>query len=320
MHAANELNVIVEQLFENGRNNLGVILQAAPGHNLPTYHAGAHIQLTTPVGINRCYSLCRAYRHDQGYELCIKQDANSRGGSRSMHQDLKIGQHLTISTPRNAFALPDADYYILMAGGIGITPLLAMAEELLEKPCNFELHYYMTAADDMAFSTIWQQTELQSRVHIHISSAGNSLRDNLPDRLKQADAKTVIMGCGPEGFLKYIAEQLPTYGWQPQQWITEYFQAPVAEVGSQEKGFEVELNSSRVCYLVPPQKSIAQVLQEHGIAVELSCEQGMCGACVTGLLSGEADHRDMVLSPDERKSSIAICCSRAHSDHLLLNL
>lgn len=309
------VTVIAKQF--NGAGNLLLTLENASQHPLPAFAPGAHIDVHLPIGGVRQYSLCST-AEAQNYQICVRLDQASTGGSRWLHQALNVGERLTISAPRNHFPLPTAPRTLLLAAGIGLTPLLVMAEALAAKQADFQLHIYLKRHDELAFND--RLAQLGDHVIIHYSSEGDSLRHQIPHDL-MTPANSALVACGPAGFMDHLQQLAQQYGWQPEQLHSERFKADNTQPTTGDS-FEVEIASSGARFTVGKTQSIAEVLEAAGIEIELSCEQGMCGACITGVISGEPDHRDEVLSQKERAANdcIVLCCSRAHSPLLVLDL
>ncbi len=307
--------VIAKQF--NGAGNVLLTLESASQQPLPAFAPGAHIDVHLPVGSVRQYSLCST-AEAENYQICVRLDQASTGGSRWLHQALNVGDRLTISAPRNHFPLPDAPRTLLFAAGIGLTPLLVMAEALAVKQANFQLHIYLKRHDELAFND--RLAQLGEHVIIHYSSEGDSLRHQIPDDLKRPE-NSALVACGPAGFMDHLQQLAQQYGWRPEQLHSERFKADNTLTTTGDS-FEVEIASSGARFTVGKTQSIAEVLEAAGIEIELSCEQGMCGACITGVVSGAPDHRDEVLSLKERAANdcIVLCCSRAHSPLLVLDL
>ncbi|MBP7674427.1 MAG: ferredoxin reductase, partial [Klebsiella sp.] len=180
MHSHDLISVSVGEIRPNGQGNLSLILQAAAGEILPAYSAGAHIDIIIPGVGSRQYSLCGTPDRSNTYEICVRLTDTSTGGSRYLHQQLKAGDRLAISPPRNHFPLPQAGRYLLFAGGIGITPLLAMAEAIAARKGALELHYYVASSRQTAFSPRLNQLTANGTVAIHCSEEGASLRQRVP--------------------------------------------------------------------------------------------------------------------------------------------
>ncbi|WP_130731870.1 PDR/VanB family oxidoreductase [Komagataeibacter xylinus] len=308
--------VIVHDVMPEGADCVRLRLAAAPGQGaLPRFAPGAHVDVLTPVGLVRQYSLCGDADDPGFYELCIKREAASRGGSESLCSTVEKGMELHISPPRNAFMLPAAQHYVLIAGGIGITPLLSMMARLQRQGADWTLHYYTRTPDQAPFRNRLLAAPYMGRVHM-----ARSLKQGYPAALSRPDTDTAIMLCGPDGFMQAVSSHAIAAGWKPAQVHTEYFRPTEMVTHDDEQAFKVVLARSGRSITVPPGQSIAGALMAAGIAVSLSCEQGMCGACVVPLLAGEGAHRDMVLSEEEQACSIALCCSRARTPSITLDL
>lgn len=307
------VTVIAKQF--NGAGNVLLTLASRSGQPLPVFTPGAHIDVLIPDCGKRQYSLCSAPANH--YEICVRLEQRSTGGSRWLHQQLNVGDELQISAPRNHFPLPHAPRTLLFAAGIGLTPLLVMAETLAARQADFTLHLYLKRADELAFSA--RLSKLGARVVIHYSSEGDSLRQRVPDDLTQPENAALVF-CGPAGFMDHLQQLAFQFGWAEAQLHSERFQPTTTVTAG--GAFEVEIASSGARFAVDAQQTIAEVLENAGIELPLSYEQGMCGSCITGVLAGEPDHRDEVLSKQERAANdcIVLCCSRAHSPLLVLDL
>lgn len=293
-------------------------LRALDGAALPRFEAGAHIDVHVAEGCVRQYSLCNDPSEDDRYRLGILLEANSRGGSSAIHAGFAVGQRLAISAPRNNFRLiEDAGRSLLLAGGIGVTPLVAMAHRLQSLGADFAFHYCARTLARTAFQRELTQSSFADKVTLHIDEQGPGL-----------DIDAVLAGvapgdhlyiCGPAGFIEFVSAAAKRLGWPGGQVHLEHFAAEIDATGD---AFEVEARRSGVTVMVPGDKTIAQVLLAAGIDVPLSCEQGVCGTCVTEVIEGVPDHRDLFLSEDEQAANaeMAICCSRARSARLVLNI
>ncbi|SHF07145.1 vanillate O-demethylase ferredoxin subunit [Lampropedia hyalina DSM 16112] len=322
------MDVVVDALIAQGQGNLAVRLVAAEGQPaLPSFEAGAHIDLHLPGALVRQYSIASAPEQRSHYLLCVRREAASRGGSAYVHERLRVGERLRIGTPRNLFRLHTARHSILLAGGIGITPLLSMAQGLDAAGQSFELHYYVRHRRDAAFARQLQKGFRHGTVHLHCSAEGDSARHGLPQSLHTPDVASHIYTCGSHGFMAHVQETAQRQGWPAAQLHQEAFApAPASEPAGgaqQEQAFEVELGSSGQVYTIPVGRSIAAVLLDAGVPVPLSCEMGICGACLTPVTAGQPDHRDSVQSEAEKAAAVpcmALCCSRSHSPRLVLGL
>lgn len=320
---AETLKMVVDGLWRQGRNNLAVRLVAEEGGELPAWQPGAHIDLHLAPGLSRPYSLTGepATRH---YLICVARDAQSRGGSHYIHQQLRPGQTLTVSPPRNLFPLHSAGQVVLLAAGIGITPLWAMLHQLEAQGTPFALHYFVRERADAAFSEALTQPWQHGSCTLHVSSEGHSPRHTLPAALRNPAADSRLYLCGPEGFMQAMQAAAQTQGWAAARIHTEAFCPPAAPASaSEQSGFRVTLAASGQSWPVPAGQTIARVLLAAGVEVPLSCEMGICGACLTPVVAGEVDHQDSVQSASEKSAAqqfIALCCSRSRSAELVIDL
>ncbi|MBC9725115.1 PDR/VanB family oxidoreductase [Streptomyces sp. TRM68367] len=291
------------------------------GAALVPYPAGAHIDVTGPTGITRPYSLCGP-PHDTGaYTIAVKRETNSRGGSQALHDKTEPGTRLTIGAPRQLFGLaPDAARHHLVAAGIGITPLLAMAYELHGRGAEFTLHYVARSPEEAAFAALLEESAFAERVVRHFGLGRQSSRAALATVLAGLGEDTHVYTCGPHDFMAYVRE-VAARALPEDQIHSELFQADTRQDTAVDAPFEVELDTGEV-YPVPPGRSIAEVLEENGVPLETSCREGICGTCVLRVIEGEPDHRDDCLSAKEKAAGdqIAACVSRARSSRLVVEL
>ncbi|HCW97635.1 MAG TPA: xanthine hydroxylase reductase [Pantoea sp.] len=316
--------VIVDGLSRQGRHAVALSLVRDDGEPLPRWEAGAHIDLQLGNGMVRQYSLTGSPMRQDRYLICVGLAADSRGGSRYIHQQLRLGQRLSISAPRNLFPLVAAQRVVLIAAGIGLTPLLAMAAQLDADGVPFSLHYYVKQRQDVALARHLLHPFRHGYGEILCSAEGKSPRQHLPEPLRAPVSGAHLYLCGPQGFMTHLQQQAQALGWRAEQVHTEAFSATLPP-SAQENGesFTVTLASTGASWPVPAEKTIARVLLENGVDVPLSCEMGLCGACLTPVLSGEADHRDTVQSEEEKsapRQQIALCCSRSRSKALVIDL
>lgn len=318
------LTVIVDAMARQGKNNLALRLVSENNLPLPEWQAGAHIDLHLANGIIRQYSLTGSPNRRDRYLLCVAKESASRGGSRYIHETLRPGQKLTISTPRNVFPLIQARNAILVAAGIGITPLYAMAEQLEHAKTPFVLHYYTKDQESAAFVSQLTRKFEHGDCKIWHSLDGHSPRKHIPAELHAVHEDQHLYLCGPDGFMAHLRETALAAGWQLENIHTEAF---VPEAVAVQKGendeFIVTLASSGKSWSIPADKTIAQELMNNGVSVPLSCEMGICGACLTRVIEGTVDHRDTVQSDAEKSAEeqyIALCCSRSLSRNLLIEL
>ncbi len=295
-------------------------LVAPDGSALPHFEAGAHVDVHFPGGLTRQYSLLNAPGQGHHYRLGILLDPATRGGSQAAHR-LRPGDMVEIGRPRNSFKLiAEAPFSLLMAGGIGITPLLSMAEDLRASSRAFALHYFVRTRAKAAFLDRLAAANLAPHVEVHCDDEPNRGGSGIEAVLRGAAMGTQLYICGPAGFIAAVADTATRLGWAEDRIHIERFGGEPAPMGG--GAFRVDLARTGGSVVVPLDKSIAATLLDHGINVELSCEQGICGTCVTRVLSGIPDHRDQYFTDAERAAGdqMTICCSRALTDSLVLDL
>jgi vanillate O-demethylase ferredoxin subunit len=291
---------------------------AAP---LPAFSAGSHIDVQVPGGLTRQYSLCNDAAEQHRYRIAVLRDPASRGGSVAMHDALHEGDVLHISEPKNHFPLHPAPRSLLFAGGIGVTPLLCMAQRLNAIGADFTLHYCTRSPERTAFQGEIAASPFAARVKFHFDSGPPSQKLHLESILAKPDGGTQLYVCGPTGFIDYVVGAAKAHGWSAGQIHLEYFGA-VPQDTAGDTAFEVRIASSGKSYTVPAEQTVVQALQAHGIEILTSCEQGVCGTCITRVLEGEPDHRDLYFTPEEqaKNDQFTPCCSRSRSRTLVLDL
>lgn len=296
-------------------------LARADGAPLPSFGAGSHIDLQVPGGLTRQYSLCNDSGEQHRYRIAVLRDPASRGGSVAMHDAVHEGDVIRISEPKNHFPLQHATRSVLFAGGIGVTPLLCMAQRLATLGADFTLHYCTRSPERTAFRDEIGASALADRVKFHFDSGPPSQKLNLERVIAQPDPGTHLYACGPTGFIDHVVGTAKGIGWHNDQVHLEYFGAAPQDT-SADAGFEVKIASTGKVYPVAAGQSIVQALQLQGVEILTSCEQGVCGTCITRVLEGEPDHRDLYFTDDEkaRNDQFTPCCSRARSNILVLDL
>jgi vanillate O-demethylase ferredoxin subunit len=288
--------------------------------SLPRFSAGAHIDLHLPNGLTRSYSLTNPQHEQDRYCIAVRKDSFSRGGSRFIHDHLRVGDMLTIRAPSNNFALvEDARHSVLIAGGIGITPLWCMIQRLCELDRSWELYYCSRTRAETAFLDVLQSLNSgQGKVHFHFDhESGGELAD-VAAMVEQAVPDTHLYCCGPVTMLS--AFEAATAARAADFVHTEYFSPK--EGTANRGGFTVELARSGCCVEVPAGKTILDALLDEGYDVQFACSEGICGTCETRVISGVPDHRDAVLTAAERETNrtMMICCSGSKSERLVLDL
>jgi vanillate O-demethylase ferredoxin subunit len=289
---------------------------------LPPFSAGAHIDVLTPGGMVRQYSLCNSPTERDRYLIGVLRESASRGGSVAMHDMVSEGDLMTISEPRNHFPLVPGGKFILFAGGIGITPILSMAETLHTMGGDFEVHYCTRSADRTAFLKRIAQSPFAARVRFYHDDDAAQARLDCGTVLANPQPGVHLYTCGPGGFIDYVCATAKALGWPQAQVHVEYFAAAAPIVQGGDAAFDVKLASSGEIVRIGAGETVVAGLARHGIAIPMSCEQGVCGTCITRVLEGTPDHRDSYFTDQERASNeeFTPCCSRAKSLLLVLDL
>lgn len=317
-HADTPMPLRVARVHDVAQGIRSFELVQPDGSELPPFTPGAHVKVQTPGGALRKYSLCNDPAERDRYVITVKRDDAGQGGSISMHEDVEEGDTLPTSVPDNAFPLVDrAKGYLFIAGGIGITPILSMIRSFGElPPAPWKLFYLTRSPATSAFLDELSRPELKKQVRIHHDEGDPARTFDLWPALEKPNTAHVYC-CGPRPLMEAVRDM--TGHWSPAHVHFESFNEG-GGVRPDDQPFKVRLARSGVDYEVPVGQSILSVLREHGCDMASSCESGTCGTCRTGLLAGEADHRDMVLMPEEMERQIMICVSRAKSAELVLDL
>ena len=296
-------------------------LASADGSALPAFSAGSHIDVHLPGGLIRQYSLCNHPDEQHRYLIGVLRDPASRGGSQSLHEQIKSGDSLRISEPRNLFPLAhEARRSLLFAGGIGITPILCMAERLAHSGADFELHYCARSSERAAFVERLRNSPFADRVFMHFDEQPETAL-NAAQVLASPQPGTHLYVCGPGGFMQHVLDSARAQGWQEHALHREYFAAAPVD-SSNDGSFSVKVGSTGQVFDIPADKTVVQVLESHGIDIPMSCEQGVCGTCLTRVLEGVPEHRDMFLTEEEQacNDQFTPCCSRSKSPMLVLDI
>ena len=288
---------------------------------LPPFSAGSHIDVELPNGLVRQYSLCNDATETHRYLIGVLLDAGTRGGSKSVHHDVAVGSTIRISEPRNHFQLVAAERSILFAGGIGVTPILCMAERLASSGAEFEMHYCARSRERTAFAGRLEASAFFPRVALHFDDGLQSQRLDAETALAAPASGAHLYVCGPTGFMDHVMKTAREQGWLEENIHFEYFAGQTQAEGAN-TGFQVKIASSGRVIAVAADQSVVAALNAHGIEVPVSCEQGVCGTCVTRVLDGVPDHRDMYFTEAEKikNDQMTVCCSRARSPLLVLDL
>lgn len=293
-------------------------LQATSGADLPSWEPGAHVDLLLPDGLVRQYSLCGSTSDLSSYRIGVLRDPASRGGSAYLHETLREGDRLHLRGPRNHFELLPAQRYVFVAGGIGVTPLVPMTLNALAAGVDFEFIYCARNREAMAFADELEDA-LGSRLTLNADDKSGVF--DLAGYFADVQPDTLVYACGPGPFLDAVVRA--TKDWPSGTIHFERFE-PLNFDATTNASFEVELASSGEVLTVPADRSILSVLSENGVRVLSSCTEGTCGTCEVGVVGGgeTIEHRDAVLSPEERASGemLMVCVSRCAGGRLLLDL
>lgn len=315
------LSAFIHTLRFEADGILGLELRPCAGESFPAFTAGAHIDLQLPNGLSRSYSLLNAPGETGRYVLGVLRDAASRGGSAWLHDHARVGMPLTLSAPRNHFPLhEDAGYSVLVAGGIGITPLLSMARRLSALGKPFEVLYFARSRRNAAFLAELQALGMPLTCHFDDEQGGPpDLQAMLGRPTPSSD--THYYACGPSVMLDRFLQVCEALG-HAQAHIERFTAVKIEASPEAQAGYAVELKRSGRVIQITPEKSLLNTLLDAGVEVEFSCEEGICGTCETRVLEGVPDHRDSVLSSAEHASNktMMVCVSGCKSQRLVLDL
>jgi phthalate 4,5-dioxygenase reductase subunit len=294
-------------------------LAASDGGELPPFTPGSHITVTAPSGQKRRYSLCNDASERERYLIAVKQEASGRGGSLSFTKEVMEGDTIAVEPPANEFEMAKSEptRLVFIAGGIGITPIRAMILHCLRHGKeNFKLYYFTRTPEMMAFRDEFASSSFKDKVVLHHDNGDPDQAYDLWPVLEQQRGAHLYC-CGPRGLMDAVADM--SGHWPDSAVHFEDFvgaSAPHAD----DKPFEVRLAKSGRVYEVAAHVSILDTLRRHGHVLASSCESGTCGTCRCRFTDGEPDHRDLVLSDDEKRHDIMICVSRAKSSTLTLDI
>lgn len=314
-------SVVVAKKTIEAHNMASFELVPADGGELPAFTAGSHIDVTMPGGLIRQYSLANSSTERNRYLIGVWKDPNSRGGSVAMHEKVNEGDMLKISEPRNRIEIPaDTKRAILIARGIGITPMLSIADELKRKNIPLELHYVFALMSPGSFKDMIEGSAFKgdTKYYLELTETGQLLdaAKLLADRPE--DAQLFI--CGVDWWMDPIIATAKEKGFSAERIHEERFTAKLAPP-KLDKVFDVKIASSGKIIKIPGDKSVTAALEDKGVKVKTSCEQGACGTCKVKVLEGEVEHRDKRLKdPEKAEGWFLPCVSRAKSDVLVLDL
>lgn len=310
------VDVVVSEIVQETPTVKSFHLTLPDGQSVGHYSPGAHIDVVGPTSITRQYSLCGRPDGDDAYLFAVKREEDSSGGSEALH-DLKVGDHLQVSEPRNRMRIADvANHHILVAAGIGITPMLSLTRYMDVRDISFELHYFARAEEDAAFLPVLTE-KVSSKMQTHLGIKREEQRQRLEKIVMEIPDRTHLYVCGPAGFMDAVREIAGTK--LPDEAIHfENFKVSEPHDGTENSEFDVELEGET--HHIPADRSIVEVLNEAGCDIDTSCEEGVCGTCIMEVLEGTPDHRDSVLTESEREAgeTMTVCVSRTMDPKLVL--
>ena len=320
---ARTLELMVRQIRFEGRGINSYEFVDPSGKVLPAFTAGAHIDVYLNDGLVRQYSLSNSPNERHRYVIGVLRDEAGRGGSKALHDGLRVQDKVRVSYPRNNFELAaDASKVILLAGGIGVTPLKSMAHRLEDLGIDYEMHYCAKDESCTAFAAELAPLHASGKLKFHFDNGEPSKGLDLKRLLSETAPGVHVYYCGPGGFMKACAAA--TGHWTPGTVHFEHFKAPERAVGETVAAavgeFIVKISSTGQQIPVSGDQSIADALEEAGVAIETSCRAGLCGTCKVRYLSGEVEHNDCILGEDEKREYLTCCVSRASSRELVLDL
>ena len=313
------LRAVVKRKWQTATGITAFELGALDGKHLPTFQPGAHIDVHLPNGLSRQYSITNGPGDLLSYTIAVKRDLASKGGSEAMVDTVREGDVLAISEPRNNFPLRrDAVRTVLIAGGIGITPILSMARFLAKSDLPYELHYIVRAQDQIAFGD--QIAALGDKVTLHVGLSRDAIAQTIGTTLGAHTFAQHVYICGPGSLLETVRSTATELGWPDEAVHYEYFRND--RVIDDSSAFEVELARSAMTLHIPSGRTILEMMREAGLQVSSSCEQGACGTCLTGVIEGTPDHQDVYLNASEKRANncMMTCVSRSLTPRLVLDI
>lgn len=317
------LQVVLRQIRYEAKGINSYEFVSADGCDLPAFTAGAHIDVHVEPGLIRQYSLSNDPSERHRYVIGVLNDPQGRGGSKRLHELFRVQENITISVPRNHFELtPNAEHAILIAGGIGITPLKSMAHALERAGHSFELHYCTRMSETAAFREEMQAWQDSGQLHLHLDQGNPENGLSLNALLKTVREGTQVYYCGPQGFMQACAEAAEH--WPKDTVHCEHFKAPISSeqaIQNLEQGaFMAQIASTGQMIHVEANQTLTDALAAAGVMIPTSCVSGLCGTCQIPYLSGEVDHQDYILGADDQTRYLTACVSRAKSELLVLDL
>lgn len=313
---------IVTSMHLEARDTISLWLKRGREGQFPPVDPGSHIDIVLPNGLSRSYSLSNKSLSTGSYRITVARDPCSRGGSSYIVNQLRVGDQVEISAPRNNFEMAeDADFSLFIAGGIGITPFVPMISRLNERGRRWRMHYCVRTRERAALSDeiVWLAGCGNGELLMNYDDEPGGRVLDIETALAAAPRSAHLYCCGPIGMLGAYRAAAEASGWGEEQVHYEYFSSNVEKAA--EGGFTVVCIRTGKTVSVRPGQTILKALSDAGVNVPSSCEEGVCGSCETRVIEGQPDHRDMILSAKERDEGkkIIICCSGAKSSQLVLD-
>ncbi|HTV34071.1 MAG TPA: PDR/VanB family oxidoreductase [Methylocella sp.] len=313
--------VIVAKKTEEAYKMVSFVLVDPNGAELPAFSAGSHIDVTIPGGLVRQYSLCNSSTERHRYIIGVWHDANSRGGSKALHEKVSVGDTLQIGLPRNRFRVPrSTKRAILLARGIGATPVLSIADYLRSQDIPFTFHYVFALMSPGSFDGFIRSSNFVENTKYYLEAREHDQLIDPAEILADQPEDTQLFICGVDWWQDPIIDLAKKKGFSEERIHVERFAGKVPPAAL-DKVFDVKIASTGAVFKIPGDKTVTAFLEEKGVKIPTSCEQGMCGTCKIKVLEGEADHRDKRLKEEEKKEGYFLACvSRAKGDLLVLDL
>ncbi len=312
------LDARVRAVREVAEGVVAISFEPASGTRFPAFEAGAHVDVHLPSGLVRQYSLCNDPADRDWYEIAVKLDPSGRGGSKEVHEALRPGVSLILGAPRNLFRLdPATEEAVLVAGGIGLTPLLAMSHALYARGTPFRLHVCARTREQIPFDDELDEMAFGAVIARHVDRDGRPSFDAARELGAYRPGRHLYL-CGPSGFMDAMRRGAASLGWPAHAVHSESFGAAPVDA-SENRPFELELRRSKRSLPIAADTTILDELRRAGVVVPTACLQGVCGSCKTRVLEGEVEHRDAVLTAAERRDYVCVCVSRAKGSRLVLD-
>jgi vanillate monooxygenase ferredoxin subunit len=317
-----DLNLKIEKIVQETSTVKAYVLKSADGAALPEFTAGAHVDVMVTLEDGktdkRSYSLASDPKDTSAYTLGVLREKEGKGGSAFMHDKLKEGDVIEASNPKNHFPLDgEAEDNLLIAGGIGVTPILAMARSLTAQGTRFNMHYAARAPEEMAFKTDVEAV-CGDNGHLYFDGGDPTKGINLKDLLSNRPGGLHLFVCGPGGLIEAVRTTAADLGWPENTVHYEVFKPE--ELSGEDTELQVTLSENGQTYTIPADKSILDVLLDEGVDIDYDCKMGICGLCAVKVIDGDPDHRDYVLTEGEKTDEqlFCPCISRAKGGSITL--